>query len=152
MKTLYKVKGIGKEATIESKVLIFVEDGKIAKVQDKWNGNLPESSIANVSSLFQLLNPFWWERYAEGWLFWTFSWVWGTSVWNVRRISPCRRDMGIASMGCWIQCLPDYRSSVASMAPPCRTLSGFPRMPPRTPSAATRSCVWCHLCTSSDEK
>jgi hypothetical protein len=59
MKTRYKVKGIGMEQTISSVVNIFHEGGKITKVQDKWNGKLPDGAIANVSH-FQLLNPVWW--------------------------------------------------------------------------------------------
>lgn len=71
LKTRYVIKGIGMEQTIESKVTITVgPDGKIAKVEDKWNGKLPESGFANVSGLSDLINPFWWEKYVEGWLFW----------------------------------------------------------------------------------
>ncbi|WPG98932.1 Hypothetical protein R9X50_00173400 [Acrodontium crateriforme] len=53
MKSKYVVKGIGKEAIIESKVNIYSADGKIVKVEDKWNGKLPDSSIANA---FRRLN------------------------------------------------------------------------------------------------
>jgi hypothetical protein len=86
MKTRYKVKGIGKETTIDSVVNIFVDEatGKISKVEDRWNGNLPESSFQNVSSVFQLLSPFWWVKYAEGWAFWMWSFVWYTWPWMVR--------------------------------------------------------------------
>ena len=50
MKTRYVVKGLGKEQTIASKINIFLTpDGKINKVQDKWDGELPDSTIANVS-------------------------------------------------------------------------------------------------------
>lgn len=53
LKTRYKVKGIGSEQTIESVVKIFTnQQGKIEKVQDKWNGKLPDSSFANVSTCF----------------------------------------------------------------------------------------------------
>ncbi|KAK8215449.1 hypothetical protein M8818_002070 [Zalaria obscura] len=49
LKTRYVVKGIGKEQTISSVVNIFTDkDGKISKVEDKWDGKLPESSIANA--------------------------------------------------------------------------------------------------------
>ncbi|KAI4842144.1 hypothetical protein E4T44_07485 [Aureobasidium sp. EXF-8845] len=48
MKTRYKVKGIGMEQTISSVVNIFHEGGKITKVQDKWNGKLPDGAIANA--------------------------------------------------------------------------------------------------------
>ncbi|KAI9892518.1 MAG: hypothetical protein M1814_001475 [Vezdaea aestivalis] len=55
MKTTYKVKGIGTEHTIESTVLIHVDEaeGKITHVQDKWDGKLPEGAIANA---FRRLN------------------------------------------------------------------------------------------------
>lgn len=53
MTTMYKVKGIGKETTITSKVNIFHEGGKITKVEDKWDGKLPDSGIANA---FRRLN------------------------------------------------------------------------------------------------
>lgn len=38
MKTRYKVKGIGSEQTIESKILITTSEdgGKITEVQDRW--------------------------------------------------------------------------------------------------------------------
>ena len=49
----YKVKGIGSEQTIQSKVLIHLDqEGKrIAKVEDKWNGKLPDGAMANVSPM-----------------------------------------------------------------------------------------------------
>lgn len=89
LKTRYVIKGIGMEQTIESKVTITVgPDGKIAKVEDKWNGKLPESGFANVSGLSDLVNPFWWEKYAEGWLFWGWSFLWYTWPWMVRLVAP----------------------------------------------------------------
>jgi len=85
LKTRYVVKGIGKEQTIQSLVAIHTdEQGKISKVEDKWDGKLPESGIANVSSVFQLLNPFWWGHYWVGWGFWVWSWTWETQAWRVR--------------------------------------------------------------------
>lgn len=87
LKTRYVVKGINKEQTVSSIVTIATgADGKITKVEDKWDGKLPESSIANVSSPLQLLNPFWWLFYAEAWGFWIWSWTWETPVWRVRAI------------------------------------------------------------------
>ncbi|KIW03209.1 uncharacterized protein PV09_05434 [Verruconis gallopava] len=55
LKTRYKVKGIGKETTVSSKVNIFTSpDGsKISRVEDKWDGKLPDSSIADI---FRKLN------------------------------------------------------------------------------------------------
>lgn len=85
MKTRYVVKGIGKEQTVASIVNIFVDpQGKISKVEDKWDGELPEGSIKNVSSLLQLLSPFWWIKYAESWAWWGWSFVWYTTPWRVR--------------------------------------------------------------------
>jgi len=50
LKTTYKVKGLGTEKTIESLVKIATdESGRITSVEDKWNGNIPEGAIANVS-------------------------------------------------------------------------------------------------------
>jgi hypothetical protein len=52
LKTRYVVKGIGKEQIIQSEVVIQLDsEGKIEKVEDKWNGKLPENPIANVSIL-----------------------------------------------------------------------------------------------------
>ena len=83
LKTRYVVKGIGKEATVNSKVTIFTEGDKISKVEDKWDGKLPESSISNVSSPWRLLSPFWWAFYLEAWIFWLWSFVWETQIWRV---------------------------------------------------------------------
>ncbi|KXS93881.1 hypothetical protein AC578_5497 [Pseudocercospora eumusae] len=81
LKTRYVVKGIGKEQVVESKVLIYTEGEKISMVQDKWDGKLPDSGIANVS----FWNPFSWIKYAEGWAWWTWSWVWYTTPWMAFR-------------------------------------------------------------------
>jgi hypothetical protein len=52
LRTRYVIKGLGKEQLIQSEVAIHLDaEGKIAKVEDKWDGNLPDSSIANVSHL-----------------------------------------------------------------------------------------------------
>lgn len=86
MSTRYVVKGIGKEQTINSIIRIALDkQGKIEKVEDKWDGKLPESSIANVSFV-QLLSPFWWAFYVEAWLFWIWSFIWYTRVWEVRAV------------------------------------------------------------------
>ncbi|GAB7363791.1 hypothetical protein MBLNU230_g4358t1 [Neophaeotheca triangularis] len=53
LKTRYVVKGIGKEQTINSKILIHTEGDKISKVEDKWDGQLPEGQIAQA---FRRLN------------------------------------------------------------------------------------------------
>jgi hypothetical protein len=50
LRTKYVIKGINKEQTIQSLVSIQLDDqGKISKVEDKWNGELPTGMIANVS-------------------------------------------------------------------------------------------------------
>jgi hypothetical protein len=49
MKTRYVIKGINKEQTIQSIVAIHLDQqGKIKKVEDKWNGELPDGAISNV--------------------------------------------------------------------------------------------------------
>jgi len=54
LKTRYVVKGIGKEQTIQSVITIATDSqGKISKVEDKWDGKLPEGSI---SQAFRRLN------------------------------------------------------------------------------------------------
>lgn len=54
MKNKYTVKGIGKEQTVQSIVNIHTSaDGKIEKVEDKWDGELPEGAIAKA---FRRLN------------------------------------------------------------------------------------------------
>ncbi|WPB05470.1 uncharacterized protein RHO25_010122 [Cercospora beticola] len=53
LKSRYVVKGIGKEQIINSKVKIWTEGDKIAKVHDEWDGKLPEGDIAQA---FQRLN------------------------------------------------------------------------------------------------
>jgi len=96
IKTRYVVKGIGKEQTIASKINIFYDkaSGKITKVEDKWNGNLPDSSFTNVS-IEQLFSPWWWVHYGEGWAWWTWSFTWDTWWWQVRGNPPltCHRLM-----------------------------------------------------------
>ena len=84
LRTRYVVKGIGKEQTIDSKINIFYDKttGKITKVEDKWDGKLPDSSFQNVS-IDQLVDPWWWLHYYEGWLFWGWSFTWNTWVWQV---------------------------------------------------------------------
>ena len=80
LKTKYKVKGIGKEQTISSKVNIYVDEktGLIVKVEDKWNDKLPDDSgIANVSLFWRL------EHEAEKWGWWLWSFVWYTTPWMV---------------------------------------------------------------------
>ena len=49
METRYVIKDVGKEQTISSLITIFTEGDKISRLQDKWNGKLPEGSIKDVS-------------------------------------------------------------------------------------------------------
>ena len=91
MKNRYVVKGIEKEQTINSVVNIFLDSaGKIERLEDKWDGKLPESGIANVS----LFSPSSWLRYYEGWAFWLWSFAWNTRLWLVILTStvPCSTD------------------------------------------------------------
>lgn len=47
----YVVKGIKKEQTMNSVVKVFIgEDGKVERLEDRWNGKLPEGAISDVSS------------------------------------------------------------------------------------------------------
>ena len=89
MRTRYVVKGISKEQTIDSKIAIAYDKdtGKITKVQDKWDGNLPDSSFKDVS-FDQLFNPWWWVHYAEGWVWWSWSFAWNRLPWQVCAL-PC---------------------------------------------------------------
>lgn len=50
MSNKYVVKGIKKEQVMNSVVKIYLaSDGKIEKVEDRWNGKLPEGAISDVS-------------------------------------------------------------------------------------------------------
>ena len=81
MQSRYVVKGMNAEKVIDSVITISVNDaGKIDKVQDKWNGSLPEGGIANVSPL----SPTSWVNYWFAWGFWAWSFVWYTRPWMVR--------------------------------------------------------------------
>lgn len=54
MRNKYTLKGIGKETTMQSVVNIYTTaDGKIEKVEDKWDGKLPEGEFAKA---FRRLN------------------------------------------------------------------------------------------------
>ncbi|KAH8747901.1 hypothetical protein BGZ57DRAFT_970382 [Hyaloscypha finlandica] len=50
LKTRYKVKGVGSEQTIESVIKIHTTPSgdRITKVEDRWNGNIPEGAFAKV--------------------------------------------------------------------------------------------------------
>lgn len=84
MRTRYVVKGINKEQIIDSKILIYYDKvtGKITHLQDKWDGKLPDSSFQNVS-VEQVLSPWWWVHYAEGWAWYAWSFTWDMWWWQV---------------------------------------------------------------------
>ncbi|KAF6829612.1 hypothetical protein CMUS01_08100 [Colletotrichum musicola] len=53
LKNTYTVKGIKTEQTMESVVQIEVgDDGKIAKVSDRWNNELPDGAFSQVREAF----------------------------------------------------------------------------------------------------
>ena len=85
MKTKYKVKGIGSEQTIASKIKVFMSaDGRqITKVEDKWNADdLPEGGFKKVSDI---LNPMKWVYWYAGWAYWaSVKLLWDTRLWDVR--------------------------------------------------------------------
>lgn len=84
LKSRYVVKGIKKEQTIASVVSIqtTADGSKIEKVEDKWDGKLPDSSIQNVS-FAQLFSVWWWLHYWESWVWRAWSLVWWTTPWMV---------------------------------------------------------------------
>ena len=48
----YVVKGIKHEQVIDSKVVILIgADGKIERLEDRWNGKLPEGVVSEVSEI-----------------------------------------------------------------------------------------------------
>lgn len=150
MSTFYKVKGIGKETTINSKINIFVEDGKISRVEDKWDGKLPDSGIANVSKHWSnIINPFFWAHYAFGWFYSAIVLVHETRIWTmVRGYEDSFRPLVTfpASIYRNSQILSKHantspsRPSAASMPSPSPKQSASPTTPKKTQSAATRSC------------
>ncbi|KAG6355382.1 hypothetical protein INS49_003344 [Diaporthe citri] len=83
MSNKYVVKGINQEKVMNSVVRIHVgSDGKIEKVEDRWNGELPSGAISDVSNLRNwTLSPFAAARWAfrtgsdvAWWTFCTLSW------------------------------------------------------------------------------
>ena len=56
LKTRYVIKGINKEQIVTSVVNIFTtaDGSKIERLEDRWDGKLPESGLANVSGLIDL--------------------------------------------------------------------------------------------------
>ena len=86
LKTRYKIKGIGKEQVIESKVQIFTEgvdaEGRITEVQDRWNNGIPEGTFAKVS-FFNLINPLWWVHFWCALVWWCWGRIWWSWPWEV---------------------------------------------------------------------
>ncbi|KAL1863024.1 hypothetical protein Daus18300_008180 [Diaporthe australafricana] len=83
MSNKYVVKGINQEKVMDSVVRIHVGgDGKIEKVEDRWNGELPSGAISDVSNPGNwTLSPFAAARWAlrtgsdvAWWAFCTLSW------------------------------------------------------------------------------
>lgn len=83
MSNKYVVKGIKQEKVMNSVVRIHVgSDGKIEKLEDRWNGELPSGAISDVSNPRNwTLSPFTAARWAvrtgsdvAWWAFCTFSW------------------------------------------------------------------------------
>ena len=97
LKTRYVIKGLGKEQIISSKIMIGWDEttGKIEKVEDKWDGKLPDSGFADVSDLRDLFNPWWWVRYGEGWAWWFWSFTWDMRWWQVRLWRRNEREIGV---------------------------------------------------------
>jgi hypothetical protein len=135
MKTRYKVKGIGMEQTISSVVNIFHEGGKITKVQDKWNGKLPDGAIANVSHI-QLLNPVWWAYYTWAWVFYLWCFVWWTRAWSSRASFDSSPQSKLLCTT-FTDCLYSRLSATSTRSPYPRS-SAFPRTRRRTQQEATR--------------
>jgi hypothetical protein len=80
MKTLYKVKGIGSEQTIDSKGKAQSDDtGKITRAEDRWNDKLPDGAFANVS----VLSLRSWLYFGQSWAYWLWSFTWETWWWRV---------------------------------------------------------------------
>ena len=148
LKTRYVTKGISKEQTINSKINIFYDKatGKITKVEDKWDGQLPDSSFKNVS-LQQLFSPWWWVHYGEGWAWWMWSLTWDTWWWQVsgrRRRLPataCHRFFGISEVRQINTNVSFYRSSASSTPSPYPRWSASPKTTRRTRREGTSSSV-----------
>lgn len=49
LKTRYVVKGVNQEKIVNSKVFITTEGDKIARLEDRWDGELNDGGIKNVS-------------------------------------------------------------------------------------------------------
>lgn len=141
LSTRYVVKGLGKEQKIDSKIKIWVDaQGKIERLEDRWNDSLPDGSISNVS----LFSPWSWWRYGEAWAFWGWSWVWYTPVWMVRDENSSSRAhlpccSFVDSWSCSLLTTILYRLSADSTPCLCPIWSECQRMPRRMRRRVTSS-------------
>jgi hypothetical protein len=146
MTTRYVVKGINKEQIISSKILVTLDAAgeKIVRVEDRWGGEMDkDSSFKNVSSIFQLLSPFWWLRYGGNLAWWAWSLTWETSVWRVRP-SPLSR-LPRVFCGLWESLLTSsFRLFARSTPTLSRSPSACRRTQRRMPSWVTSRCVQRH--------
>ena len=106
MRNKYKVKGIGSEQVVESKIKIYTsQDGtRITKVEDRWDDKLPDGGFKTVSlrsffSLFRFFLPFsfggWYEGEVKLNLF-LLTWV--ILVLGHEELEQCRRaEVGFCS-------------------------------------------------------
>ena len=142
LKTRYVTKGVSKEQIISSRINIFYDKdtNKITKVQDKWGGELPDSSFKNVS-IEQLLDPWWWVHYAEGWAWWLWSFTWDTWWWQVcgshlshSMVSLLRTSLPVETLSADRSCCRLYGTSTLSLY---RRWSVSPRTMKRTRSEGT---------------
>jgi hypothetical protein len=54
----YVVRGVGVEQLVQSLVSVEVDgEGRVCRVEDRWDGELKEGGIGEVSSIFRLLSP-----------------------------------------------------------------------------------------------
>lgn len=83
LKTRYVVKGVNQEKIIQSVINILTDEkGMITKVEDKWDGNLPDGAMKNVSR--NPLNPWRWLEFYGNIGFYLFSFFWYSWPWMVR--------------------------------------------------------------------
>jgi hypothetical protein len=78
---------LGSEQVITSKVKVWTSENgggemRIEKVEDRWDGKIPEGAFAKVG-LSEVVNPLWWFRVWRVLAWWAFCWVAWTRVWVV---------------------------------------------------------------------
>lgn len=62
----------GKEQVISSRVLIHTDDGKIARVEDKWDDDLPAGAVSQVGDILPLALLRGLARTGVAWGWWAF--------------------------------------------------------------------------------